>query len=53
MYKLVKSEKEHLVDLVELVKKYPNNYELGNEIRKYFLNLSYDKGKYRKNKKKD
>ena len=51
MYKLVKSEKEHLEDLVALVKKYPNNYELGDEIRKYFLNLVYNKEKYRKNKK--
>jgi hypothetical protein len=53
MYKLVKSEREHLEDLVELVKKHPNNYQLGDEIRKYILNLRYDKGKYRKDTKEN
>ena len=45
MYRLIKSEREHLEDLVELIKKYPNNYVLGEKVRSYFLNLTYDKKK--------
>lgn len=45
MYRLTKSEKEHLKDLIELTKKNPNNYDLGEKIRTYFLKLRYDKEK--------
>tara|TARA_B100000927_G_scaffold78034_1_gene62105 strand:+ start:401 stop:550 length:150 start_codon:yes stop_codon:yes gene_type:complete len=49
MYKLKKTEKEHLKDLINLVKEYPNDQDLGSKIRNYFLNLRYDKRKDRKN----
>ena len=48
MHRLKKSEKEHLKDLLNLAKEYPNDQELGRKIRNYFLNLRYDKKKDRR-----
>ena len=38
-YSKVNFDSQYLVDLI---KNFPNNYDLGNEFRKYFLSLKQD-----------